>query len=263
MTLSPLWGAHAQVLKNLLKTLPHALDVGLHLDFTSEFAQSMGFGAGLQEVMLRAFARGYESAHLQSIIENQLDRFESAWGGPPAHIDGHQHVQQFPCIRESLVRIIHRRYTQAGIAVWVRVSRIAPPTFKSRIISAMGANALMRLLLEHRIPCSPSLLGVYGFNSNEEQYAKLFNGWLASAGDVSQSEGLMKARAQEGTTGRSKESTFSAPTLMCHPGMLPTPLDALSSARCTEFAYLSSDRCSADLSAHALRLVRGSDWPTH
>jgi len=242
LSLSPLWPNHALRLKDQRGLV----DVGLHLDLTSEFARAAGYGASLGQVMLRSFGLGYHSTKLDSVIESQLDRFESIWGGPPEHIDGHQHIHQFPGIRSCLLRVLRARYSSLNERPWVRVSQVRPAHLKSRVISLTGAQRLKEMLVAEGFNLSPLLLGVYGFNLNQPQYRAAFNEWL----------NLIQ---QMQATDQDLNAHKLPPTIMCHPGMQAQVGDAIGSARCVEFEYLSSETFRNDLSAASLRLVRGSE----
>ena len=242
LSLSPLWPNHALRLKDQRGLV----DVGLHLDLTSEFARAAGYGASLGQVMLRSFGLGYHSTKLDSVIESQLDRFESIWGGPPEHIDGHQHIHQFPGIRSCLLRVLRARYSSLNERPWIRVSQVRPAHLKSRVISLTGAQRLKEMLVAEGFNLSPLLLGVYGFNLNQPQYRAAFNEWL----------NLIQ---QMQATDQDLSAHKLPPTIMCHPGMQAQVGDAIGSARCVEFEYLSSETFRNDLSAASLRLVRGSE----
>ena len=110
MVLSPRWIEDAA----RLKEVRGQIDVGLHLDWTSDFAVRQGHGHSLGHIMLRsvwpASLGGLNADTVEAEIERQLDAFESVWQAPPDHIDGHQHVQQFGTIRRALLKVMTRRY---------------------------------------------------------------------------------------------------------------------------------------------------------
>lgn len=235
MVLSPRWAQDAA----LLRELPLAIDVGLHLDWTSEFALASGHGLTLASAMLRAtlggFARGSAAARTRGVIARQLDAFEAHWKAAPDFVDGHQHVQQFAGIREALVQLLHERYGQrTGAQPYLRVSR--PPRvaadFKSRVIAAMGANALENLARRSALGCSQTLLGVYDFSGTQSAYGDLMDGWLRVA-----PQGAI---------------------IMCHPGQTLVAADQIGAARVREFGYLGSGAFAAALEKAGVQLVRGS-----
>jgi len=249
LSLSPFWPDHA--LK--LKELGGLIDVGLHLDLTSEFALAAGYGASLNQVLLKAHRFGYHSRKLDSIIETQLDKFESIWGAPPDHIDGHQHIHQFPGIRNSLVRVICTRYLGAKHRPWLRVSRVKPESFKSKVISLSGARGLRGLLEQSNFAFSPTLLGVYGFNRSEYQYRNEFNRWLAVVAELENEQQISDSIKQP-------EHVYLPPCVMCHPATFEILGDPIAQARLVEFAYLSSKLFVKDLTSSSLVLVRGTDF---
>ena len=84
MVLSPRWAADAP----LLQDLRGQLDVGLHLDWTSDFAVAAGYGLSLGRAMAKALMGGFNRDAARVVIERQLDAFEAAWKAPPDHVDG-------------------------------------------------------------------------------------------------------------------------------------------------------------------------------
>ncbi len=258
LTLSPFWPAHARQLKaqgNL------CLDVGLHLDLTSEFARDAGYGADLNQVLLKAVGFGYHSSSMDSIIASQLDRFESVWGAPPDHIDGHQHIHQFAGIRNSLIRVLRTRYPSTNTRPWVRVSNVRPINVKSSVISLTGAKRLRGLLENDGINFSPVLLGVYGFNLNKDKYRAAFLPWLNLVDGIEESRLMQVTRHKYLMIELNKPtSTALPPTIMCHPSMLAQEGDSIGQARTEEFAYFDSEAFKGDLSASLLTLVRGTQF---
>jgi predicted glycoside hydrolase/deacetylase ChbG (UPF0249 family) len=231
MVLSPRWPEDVA----LLRPLRGQLDVGLHLDWTSDFAVSAGHGLSLGTAMFKALTTGFDAAAARTVIERQLDAFEAHWQAPPDFVDGHQHVQQFDGIRQALVQALSRRYGSASVQPYLRVSRPAPQLadLKSRIIAAMGAGAIEKIASKARIHCSKALLGIYDFSGPPSRYAQLMSDWLqgAPAGSL----------------------------VMCHPAQRAEMGDAIGTARAQEFAYLASNEFSVALVQAGVYLVRGAD----
>ena len=231
MVLSPRWREDAAPLREWRDRL----DVGLHLDFTSDFAIAAGHGLSLGAAMRRALLGGFDAEAARGVIERQLDAFEAAWGAPPDHVDGHQHVQQFAGIRAPLVQALARRY--GARPPWLRVSR-APKgqrTLKSRVIAGLGAKTINLIANGAYIPCAAVLSGIYDFEGGESAYARRMADWLA--------------QSPAGTV------------LMCHPGAAPGAADApdpIAAARRWEFAHLASPAFAAQCAAAGVRLARGS-----
>ncbi len=213
MVLSPRWAIDAALLQPLRGTI----SVGLHLDWTSEFAVAAGHGMGLGAAMLRSWlpatVGGFDAAAARRVIDAQLDAFEAHWGAPPDHIDGHQHVQQFAGIRQALVQAIVARYPAHKL--WLRISSPVEKekTFKTRVINAQGASQLIALATQAGISVRPYLSGIYDFTGGENAYRSRLLQWLRDA--------------PQGTV------------LMCHPAVAAEAGDAIGTARVWEFAALS------------------------
>ncbi len=231
MVLSPHWPAHAA----WLQACRGQLDVGLHLDWTSAFAMVAGHGMPLGRLMLRALTRRLDPAQVRQAIAHQLDLFEQHWGSAPDHVDGHQHVHQFPVIREQLVQVLTERYPDQP-RPWLRISRPLQPgrDLKARIIGAMGATALSQLASRAGFVHSARLTGIYDFDGDRAGYVSHLDAWLAQA------------------------RLCRSVVLMCHPGgAAPVADDEIAMARTREWDVLLSDEWPRLLQAHGLRLVRG------
>ncbi len=228
MVLSPHWPADAERLADLRGRI----DVGLHLDWTSEFAQASGHGLSLGAAMRRAMLAGFDRAAARIVIERQLDAFETAWRAAPDHIDGHQHVQQFTGIRQALIEVMARRY--GARPPWLRISRepAAQRGIKGRVIAALGANALEKEAIQLGIPCARALSGVYDFDATDGVYARHMARWL--------------------------EDAAPGTVIMCHPATYAEAGDAIGPARAREDAYLRSDAFARQLDASGVRLARGT-----
>jgi predicted glycoside hydrolase/deacetylase ChbG (UPF0249 family) len=230
MSLSPRWAEDVAALREVRDRL----DVGLHLDWTSPFAIDAGHGGGLGAVMARSTLHLYRQSEVEIEIERQLDAFELHWQATPDHIDGHQHIQQFPVIRDALAKVLLRRYGARVQRPWLRVSHVAQPGFKAQVISAMGAQTLQDWARAHDWPTVSPLLGAYGFDGDLAGYAQHMQTWLAAL------------------------PANQTAVLMCHPAVSVQADDEMGPARYREFAYLASDDFVQHLQAARVRLVRGS-----
>ncbi len=218
----------------LLKEQRGRIDVGLHLDWTSEFAVARGHGMSLARAMLKASLGGFDQHDARSVIERQLDAFEAQWKAPPDHVDGHQHVHQFAGIRQPLVQALASRYGKPGTrAPYLRLSRAPPGAagWKSRVIAALGANAIEKIAAHAHLTGAPALAGIYNFAGDTARYGRLMEHWLRAAPPHS--------------------------IIMCHPAQTAQPGDVIGVARACEFAYLSGADFPAALASAGVRLVRG------
>lgn len=230
MSLSPRWAEDVVALRDVRERL----DVGVHLDWTSSFAVAAGHGRGLGVVMARAALRLYNQQSIEDEIERQLDAFEGQWQAAPDHIDGHQHIQQFAVFRHALAEVLMRRYGDTAPRPWLRVSQVAQPGLKAKVISAMGATALADWAQHHAWPTVGPLLGAYAFDGSLDDYARHMQGWLTHL------------------------PADNAALIMCHPAVSAQPDDAIGPARKREFAYFAGHDFVQHMFDARVRLVRGS-----
>jgi predicted glycoside hydrolase/deacetylase ChbG (UPF0249 family) len=237
MVLSPRWANDVA----LLQDVRGHIDVGLHLDWTSDFARAAGHGLSLRGAMLRALLGGFDRAAARAVIERQLDAFETVWQAPPDHIDGHQHVQQFAGIREALVEALQARYPATGgaerrpqLRPYLRLSAgtASDTRLKTRLIGGMGAAALARLAGAVGIACAPALSGIYDFDGGGQAYGARMVHWLQDAPE--------------------------AAIVMCHPALRAEADDEIGPARAWEYAYLASDAFAQALARAGVALARGA-----
>ena len=204
------WGQSARRLRELPRD---RVDVGLHLDFT-ECPLDPAARWPLNALIARSGARLLDRALIRREILNQLAEFEKALGRRPAHVDGHQHVHQFPVIRDELVSVLLQRYPDRR--PWLRSTRRPPGLggFKPWLIEFLGAGPFAAAARRHGYPQNAALLGVYDFRGDTAHYLAHLGHWLglASHGDL----------------------------LMCHPAVTAPAADPLLAARRTEWQVLSS-----------------------
>jgi predicted glycoside hydrolase/deacetylase ChbG (UPF0249 family) len=208
--------------KQAARELPRncSFGVGLHLNLTQAFSGQADAGliGTLPAWILRAYSRSVPRQRLRQAIERQLDLFEEAMGKAPDYIDGHQHVHQFPVVRDALLDALCARYAESQ-RPWIRRTRPPsgqPAPFKDRVIAWLGDAALGSQMCRRGFSGNPALIGVYGFDGDEQAYRERLQGWVtqAPAGSV----------------------------LMCHPAQgAPDPSDPIGDARQREFAVLASD----------------------
>jgi len=217
---APTWLEDAPRLKTMFDA--GRIDAGLHLDFT-EYPIDPAMRRPLNAWMIGTILRTVNADVIRREIRAQLDRFEAAMGRGPSHVDGHQHVHQFPVVRDVLIEELERRYA-ANARPWLRSTKGASRwRFKGRVIEAMGANTLEQLARTHGFAQNNTLLGVYDFRGGPQRFRALLQQWLASAQDRD--------------------------LLMCHVATGIVPGDEIAAARVDEFEVLSQsgfDRLVAD-----------------
>jgi len=229
MTQSAYWPTAAQQLKPFL---PH-IDVGLHLNFTHLFDPPTS-AYPLPQLMLKAWMRRLDPKIIQQSLEQQWNAFISEMGKQPDFIDGHQHIHQFPVIRDVLIEFI----TQHNFQGWIRNLQhplvISNYRIKTHLLAMLGASTLAETCKQKNIPQNQYFAGIYDFE--DIHYAQLNQQWLMRAQDQ-----LL---------------------IMCHPAIRALdPQDPIAAARVREFQYLSSslfrDDCRLyQISLHSMDALR-------
>lgn len=219
----PSWAADAAALRGA------PVQAGLHLNLSEGRPLSDALRAvwpqlpGLKRLLAMAHLGTLPLHAVRAEWRAQLQAFEAAWGAPPAHLDGHQHVHHLPGLRRLLFELL------AGLpGTRVRnTGRVLGPgwALKRALLAATGGRRLALRLgprAQNRV-----LLGTYDFRAD---FRACMLRWLAAA----------PARGA---------------LLYCHPGEA-TPGDAIAAARARELAYLAGDAFAADLRAAGTQLQR-------
>jgi chitin disaccharide deacetylase len=149
----------------------------------------------------------------------QLAAFSEAFGRPPDYVDGHQHAQLFPQVREAFLAAVK----QAAPDAWVRqCGRLAPLTQrlgapKALVLDMLSAR-FRKLAARAGIAFNPAFAGAYDF-SGAPDFGALMSGFLAGLPEG----GLV----------------------MCHPGFVDDALvglDPLTTQRESEYAFLAGEQ---------------------
>lgn len=207
MSQSPGWHEDAR------RLLPFRglVDIGLHFNLTHPFSNALCWP--LQQLMCRSALRLLPLQKIRASLVQQLDAFEAAMGAAPDFIDGHQHVHQFPQVRDILVDECLRRYP--GPRPYIRSLSQMPGAsgFKARVLEAMGSKALDRALQQHGISHNAAFAGLYGLTP-DPGWPGMMRHWLS----------LLPANG----------------LVMCHPAQSMAADDSIAAARVAEFRFLSS-----------------------
>jgi chitin disaccharide deacetylase len=212
-----------------LTALAASADVGLHLNFTESFGEEAP-RYGLGACIARAYARRLDPGVVRAEVRRQLDLFEDACGFAPQHVDGHQHVQQLPTVRDALLAELEAR--GAPQRPWLRIG--VPPRsvrgLKPAVIGTLGGRALERAARQRGFATNGHLLGVYDFGGSATDYAARLERWLGAARDRD--------------------------LLMTHPGAGEHPGDPIAAARARECAVLGGAAFAQMLAAHGISVAR-------
>lgn len=217
---SPFWRAHAEWLKN---PEIHA-DIGLHFNLTEgkPLTLAMQGFPSLSMLLIKACLRKLNFNDILTELNAQIDEFEAGLGRLPDYIDGHQHVQQLPIIRDAILKVYEQRlkplpgsYIRCinDSAAWARFTSDA--YIKRNIIQLCGGSAFKKQLLRRKVPHNSSFAGIYNFK-NSSSYAQVFLTFLKQISD----NGL----------------------IMCHPGLETeeNEKDAIYYSRHDEYQYFLS-----------------------
>lgn len=121
--------------------------IGLHVTLTGAFAPltpGMAVPSGtfptLPRLVLSALSRRLDAAAVAAEVEAQFSAFAHAFGRPPDHVDGHQHVHVLPVVRSVVLDATRRNAPSA----WLR--DVAPAKgalhgfdLKGRLIGAFSS----------------------------------------------------------------------------------------------------------------------------
>ncbi|MGP9687527.1 ChbG/HpnK family deacetylase [Psychrobacter sp. AOP22-C1-C5] len=249
------------------------VDIGLHLDLTGVFPSPLR--GSLKSIVVASYLRQLNSAQVNDVISQQLDAFEDCFGRAPVFVDGHQHIHQFPVIRQHLINEISTRYgkdTQKPISA--RVTTPLVHDIKSWIIYALGGNAWRRLCEDHHIATNDRFGGVYGFDATSQELGALWETWLQKAPRTSglspalhtqpfATEPLSTLNQHDNamdSVPRPLPTYLSATLIMCHPAVPDNSWqDDIKQAREREYSWLMSNQFEQLLQQHNVKLVRWSD----
>ena len=215
--------------------------IGLHATLTAPFhpvtmhyrplrgEQFLPLAHKLRGSLLRRF----DPEMIRAEIAAQIATFVTLFGRPPAYVDGHQHVQIFPQVRDAFLTAV-----KAGApGAWVRQSgrvqklsqRIDRP--KALLLDTLSAGFRKRAT-RAGVAFNPGFAGAYDF-AGASDFGALLTGFLQGLPDG----GL----------------------IMCHPGYVDdvlVSLDPFTDQRARELDYLATDDFARLLDASRATLAR-------
>jgi predicted glycoside hydrolase/deacetylase ChbG (UPF0249 family) len=216
-------------------------EIGLHATLTAPFHPlTMHYRPLLDELflplgkMLRfSLLRKLDSEAIETELTTQIAKFVALFGRAPDYIDGHQHVQTFPQVRDALLAAVKKNAPTA----WVRQSgrvlqlgqRLDNP--KALLLDTLSAT-FRRRATRAGVTFNPGFAGAYDFTKHAD-FGTLMAGFLNDLPDG----GLV----------------------MCHPGHVDDiliDLDPFTDQREREYQYLASDAFAQLLAANNVTLAR-------
>jgi chitin disaccharide deacetylase len=214
--------------------------IGLHVTLTAPFrplSESFrplrdGAFLPLGTLLLRAGLRSLERDALDGEITRQVRIFSEHFGRPPDFIDGHQHVQLFPQIRDALLTVARRE----APAAWVRQCGRPLPTRRALddrkgLLLDVLSRGFRRRAAALGVRTNPAFAGTYTFR-DQADFAATFPQFLDGLPDGS--------------------------VVMCHPGFVDPELqklDQLTTLREQEYAFLVQDTFPGLLARHGVALA--------
>ena len=213
--------------------------IGLHATLTAPFrpltmhfrptdgGMFLPFANMLRAGLLRRLDR--EIIHAELMV--QLTAFRDLFGRAPDFVDGHQHAQLFPQIRDAFLRAVQ----EAAPGAWVRqggrhqplAKRLGAP--KALVLDVLSSQFRRRAQAAN-IPFNPAFAGAYDF-SRQPDFGTLMRQFL---------DGLPEGGL-----------------VMCHPGFVDETLislDPLTTQRENEHAFLASADFRTLLAANKVTL---------
>ena len=213
--------------------------IGLHVTLTAPFRPlTMHFrpiDGGMFLPFPKLFRAGLMGRLDPELIRTellvQLASFGELFGRAPDFVDGHQHVQLFPGVRDAFIAAVK----QAAPKAWVRqcarnqamLDRLRMP--KALFLDLLSAQFRGRAA-RAEVSFNPSFAGAYDF-SGEPDFAALMRQFLQGVSDGG--------------------------VIMCHPGLVDDvliSLDPLTVQREREYAFLGGEQFPPLLAANKVTL---------
>lgn len=239
MTLAPAFSREeAAALRAAIGDGAHCA-IGLHVTLTAPFApltlhfSPLGGGQFLPlgAMLLRALMRRLDREAIAAEITAQIEAFREAFGRAPDFVDGHQHVQTFPVVREAFLDAVKSHAPGAYVRQSGRTHRKPDLANPKALLLDMLSAAFRKHARAAGVAFNPSFDGAYEF-SRHGDFASLFPTFLKGLPDGA--------------------------LVMCHPGYVDDSLrtlDPLTDQRERELAYFASDAFSRTLRAENMSLA--------
>lgn len=229
--------SEAASLAVLKDTQPH-LQIGLHFTLTAPFrplsadyARGRATFATLPATLGGALLARLDRARIAEELRAQIAAFTTLFGFAPDYVDGHQHVQIFPQVRDAAITVTREKLPRAWMRQCGRVTPLAARLSdrKGMLLDTMSAGFRKRAAAAG-VAHNPAFAGSYDFGSNPD-FAALFPRFLDGLPDDS--------------------------VVMCHPGFVDSELkalDPLTNLREREYAFFASDAFLETMRRHRVTL---------
>ena len=191
-------GSEVESAMQQLRLLKKRIDTGLHLVLTNDpplthpkldsgLVNMQGDLLPFGKLMQNAYKNRIDHEALIKEISVQLKRFTALMGRPPDYIDGHQHIQQLPVIRDAIADVA-QELVMKNPKTYVRVAKL-PQTWlmtkgvfylrkfvAGNVMLGFPGSSTARLMDRKSIPRNRYLLGFYDYLSVD--FANIFEYYL-------------------------------------------------------------------------------------
>lgn len=215
---------------------------------------------GLRHLLKRCYLKQLSEEVVAAEIQAQLDVFTHHMHVYPDFIDGHQHIQQFPIIQQSLLAVHGKqmghmsqkensmeeerreasddmlcheasffRHTHNGWRDYFSLTGFP----KAQVLAVLGGAHFKRTLRQESIPTNSSFSGLYHIK-HSKNYRRYFRRFLTQ--------------------------TCNGGIIMCHPGQPSSDTtDPLYAYRAHELDYFMSDVFLTDMEDNSFYLIKKQD----
>lgn len=213
--------------------------IGLHVTLTAPFRPLTMHFRPLDGDMFLPFPRLLRAGLMHRLdaelvhaeVLAQLATFHDLFGRAPDFVDGHQHAQLFPQVRDGFLRAVKERAPDAWVRQCGRDGPLARITGPKTLVLSVLSTQFRAKANRAGLRFNPAFAGAYDFTRSSD-FAALMQGFI----DGLPEDGLV----------------------MCHPGFVDETLrslDPLTTQRETEHAYLASDDFAALLDLNKVTLA--------
>jgi predicted glycoside hydrolase/deacetylase ChbG (UPF0249 family) len=213
--------------------------IGLHVTLTAPFRPLTmhfrplhgGLFLPFQKLLRAGLARRLDREIIRTEVMVQLKAFSDLFDGPPDFVDGHQHAQLFPGVREGFLDAVKEGVPSAWVRQSGRQGSIAKRlTEPKALFLDLLSTQFRRRATRAALAVNPGFAGAYDF-SRAPDFAPLMAQFL--------------------------DELPEGGVIMCHPGFVDDALislDPFTTQREREHAFLAGEQFPALLAANKVTL---------